>query len=71
MLQHIPSVKHPIINKAVTIFLYLEHMLLKFSSASLNIIMSKEEILKVTTYSAHITYSAHTTYSAHITIIAS
>ena len=43
--------------KAVTIFFYLEDMLLKFSSASLSIV-SKQEIQKVTTYLAHITIIA-------------
>ena len=39
-------------HRAVTIFFYLEDI--KFSSVSLNIV-SKQEILKVTTYLAHIT----------------
>ena len=50
--------KHPI--KAVTIFFYLEDIL-KFSSASLSVV-SKKEILKVTTYLAHITIIAFWKY---------
>ena len=51
--------KHPI--KAVTIFFYLEDIL-KFSSASLSVV-SKKEILKVTTYLAHITIIAFWKYA--------
>ena len=43
-------------HKAVTIFLYVEDIL-KFSSATLSIV-SKQEILKVTTYLAYFTIIA-------------
>ena len=47
-------------HKAVTIFFYLEDIL-KFFSASLSIV-NKQEILKVTTYLAHIIIIAFLKY---------